>query len=129
MRQLHMLSLALASLSMALLGGCYELSGSSGGGQTQTLGERQVNPGDVQLPQGYRIEAVATGLNFPTGVAFDDQSRPCVIEAGYSYGEVWTTPRLMRIENGQATEIARGDAPPWTGVAFHQGNFYVAEGG
>ena len=45
----------------------------------------------------YRVEAVTTGLTFPTDVTFDDSGRAYVIEAGYSYGESWTTPRLLRI--------------------------------
>src|SRR4051794_21099407 len=83
-------------LGVAAASGCYELGGSSGGGQVRSS-ERRINPADIELPPGYRIEAVARGLNFPTGVAFDDQGRPCVVEAGYSYGEVWTTPRLLRV--------------------------------
>jgi glucose/arabinose dehydrogenase len=110
--------------------GCVELTPSDGGGDIKAPTTRRVDPSDVLLPDGYRIEAVATHLNFPTGVAFDEQGRAYITEAGYSYGEVWTTPRLLRIESdGRTTEIARGDAPPWTGVAFGNGAFYVAEGG
>ena len=121
---------ALAVLSMALAG-CYAVRPSSGGGQTEFTPPRKVNPADVALPAGYRIEAVATGLTFPTGVAFDEQGVPHVVEAGYSYGEVFTTPRLLRVGQGGAlTEVARGEKNgPWTGVAFSNGAFYVAEGG
>jgi glucose/arabinose dehydrogenase len=39
-------------------------------------------------------------------------------------------PRLLRLREGQAPEvIASGDNGPWTGVVFHAGAFYVAEGG
>jgi glucose/arabinose dehydrogenase len=53
------------------------------------------------------------------------------VESGYCYGEVWTTPRLLRIEpNGTSTVVATGGSNgPWTGVAFRDGSFYVAEGG
>ena len=56
---------------------------------------------------------------------------PHVVEAGYSYGEVFTTPRLMRVnKDGSTTEVARGGKNgPWTGVAFARGSFFVAEGG
>src|SRR5207248_1469433 len=59
------------------------------------------------------------------------QKRPCIVESGYAYGEVWTKPRLLRVEaDGRLTEIASGGRNgPWTGVAFREGNFYVAEGG
>ena len=85
---------------------------------------------NIALPEGYRVEAVAVGLTFPTGVAFDDEGRPYVIEAGYSYGEVFSTPRLLRVNpDGALVEIARGSNGPWTGAAYTKGGFYVAEGG
>jgi glucose/arabinose dehydrogenase len=117
-------------LTMALAG-CYVVRPSSGGGETSFKPPRQTNAADIALPAGYRIEVVASGLTFPTGVAFDGQGTPFVIEAGYSYGEVFTTPRLLRVErNGGLTEIARGENNgPWTGIAFASGAFYVAEGG
>jgi glucose/arabinose dehydrogenase len=54
-----------------------------------------------------------------------------VLEAGYSYGELWTVPRLLRVEpDGQLRVVATGgDNGPWTGVVFHEQNFYIAEGG
>lgn len=121
--------LALPAL-LLLLSGCYGLRPSAGGGQTTFTGPREIRPADVALPEGYRIEAVATGLTFPTAVAFDEQGRAHVLEAGYSYGEEWTVPRLLRVEpNGALTEVARGENPPWNGLDHHRGAFYVAEGG
>jgi hypothetical protein len=110
---------------------CYRMRASKGGGQIKTINQRRINASDVALPPGYKIEVAATGLNFPTAVAFDGEGRIYVIEAGYSYGEVWAEPRLIRIEgDGRQTIIARGVRNgPWTGIAFHDGFFYVAEGG
>jgi glucose/arabinose dehydrogenase len=110
---------------------CYSMRGSSGGGQTRFTPPRLVRAADVALPPGYRIEPVATELTFPVGVTIDDKGRVFVVESGYSYGEVWTTPRLLRIESdGKATPIASGTKNgPWNGVTYHQGAFYVAEGG
>jgi glucose/arabinose dehydrogenase len=110
--------------------GCYALRSSEGGGQIDPPEVRVIDGGDVALPDGYRIEAVVRRLTFPTGVAFDAAGVPHVVEAGYSYGEVWSTSRLLRLEpDGRITEIARGDNPPWNGVTFAGGDFYVAEGG
>ena len=109
--------------------GCYSISPSAGGGQTRA-GNRYVNPGDVALPPGYRIELVARGLTFPTGVTFDDTGRLYVVESGYSYGEKWTTSRLLRIDgDGGTTVIATGENGPWNGVDFDNGAFFIAEGG
>jgi glucose/arabinose dehydrogenase len=122
-------TLGLLGLSI-LFSGCYIMRPSNGGGQTRFEGPRKIDPSSIAVPRGYTIEAVSSGLTFPTGVTFDQEGRPCVVESGYAYGEVWTTPRLVRVESGRITEIARGGRNgPWTGVAFHQGNFFVAEGG
>ncbi|HYE21090.1 MAG TPA: hypothetical protein VEA69_21765 [Tepidisphaeraceae bacterium] len=125
------LLLALCCCS-TLAPGCFAVRGSAGGGQVAFTPPRAVNPADVAVPPGYRIEVVTTGLTFPSAVAFDDQNRPHVVEAGYSYGEQFATPRLLRVEPGGATTVvAAGDKEtgPWTGAAFHDGAFYVAQGG
>jgi glucose/arabinose dehydrogenase len=44
---------------------------------------------------------------------------------------VWGEPKLIRIEaDGKQTVVATGTKNgPWTGITFHNGFFYVAEGG
>jgi len=121
----------LAGAALALAA-CFSMRPSSGGGQNASFTPpRRVETADVALPTGYRIEPVAQGLTFPTGVAFDSSGTPWVVESGYSYGEKWTTPRLLRIESGgRATPVATGGRNgPWNGVAFADGSLWVAEGG
>lgn len=109
---------------------CFPALPSQGGGQTDFQPPRQIEPADVALLEGYRIEAVATGLTFPSGVTFDDQGRIYVVEAGYAYGETFTTPRLLHIDSdGTRRLVASGENPPWNGVAYAEGAFYVSEGG
>jgi glucose/arabinose dehydrogenase len=116
-------------LALLLLAGCFPFLPSSGGGQTDFAPPRQVDADDVALPPGYTIEAVATGLTFPTGVAFDEAGRVHVVEAGYAYGEVVTVPRLLRLEvDGRTSVVATGDNPPWNGVDFADDAFFVAGG-
>jgi glucose/arabinose dehydrogenase len=113
-----------------VLAGCFSMYVSEGGGQTAFTPPRHINVSDIALPAGYRIERVVEGLTFPTGVTFDETGQPYVLESGYSYGEVWTVPRLLRVEPHGLTVVATGgNNGPWTGVAFHGGNFYIAEGG
>ncbi|NEM96685.1 glucose dehydrogenase [Pontibacter sp. BT327] len=126
------LQLLIYFLLFLLLSGCYRTRSSKGGGDLSRLMEnRLVNPADVELPAGYKAEVVATGLTFPTDVAFDAQGQVYAIEAGYSYGEEFLEPKLLRIgPDGSKTTIATGAINgPWTGINFHDNAFYVAEGG
>lgn len=110
-------------LALAGLSACFK-----GGGQTDPDRD-DPNAADIAVPQGYRIELLADGLDFPVGITFDEQGVPYVVESGYSYGEVFTTPRILRLTaNGERQVVAEGEHPPWTGVSFHAGHFYVAEG-
>lgn len=120
---------ALAGCVLLLSSGCVRRA--TGDGTREELPPpRRIDPAAIVLPEGYRIEPVATGLTSPTAVTFDDQGTPYVTEAGYSYGEDFREPRLLRIHaDGAHTVVATGGQPPWTGVVFHQGVFYVAEGG
>lgn len=117
--------------ALAVAPGCFSARASSGGGETTPPSPaRSIRTADIEVPAGYVVEVVATGLTFPTGVAFDDAGQVYVTEAGYSYGEVFTTPRLLRIDpGGRTTVVATGKNPPWTGVAWADGAFIVSEGG
>src|SRR4051812_5743257 len=107
--------------ALVTLSSCYVMRPSSGAGQTATPANRQLSPEAIRLPAGYQIELIASGLTFPVSAAVDDNGRLYVVESGYSYGEDFTEPRLLRIESdGRAVPIATGDkGGPWTGVAFH----------
>ncbi|PHK99472.1 glucose dehydrogenase [Neolewinella marina] len=114
------------------LAGCYRILPSKGGGQLADPPERRfTEPAHVRLPEGYRIEVVAEGLTYPTAITFDEAGTPYVVEAGYAYGEVFLEPRLLRIDPtaGLMPVYTGSRNGPWNGVTFHQGYFYVAEGG
>src|SRR5688572_5097095 len=110
---------AVAACSLA----CYSMRGSSGGGEIQSVGKRRVDARDVAVPRGYKVEVVASGLTFPTGVCFDAAGQLFVVESGYCYGEVWTTPRVLRVEAGGATSsLAEGGRNgPWNGIDWADG--------
>ena len=122
--------LLVSLICLVLSQGCSLHGPSGGGGQARWDGQRHINPGDIRLPPGYKIEVVAVGLNFPTGVTFDDHGHVYVTESGYSWGETWAEPRLVRVDAPDLINvIARGSNGPWTGATWHDGNFYIAEGG
>jgi sugar lactone lactonase YvrE len=126
MRVIHLI------LPVILLSACYSVHRSHGGGQRINAGtSRPINTSDIALPAGYRIEAVASYLTFPTGIAFDEKGIAYVTEAGYSYGEIFLTPKLLKINpDGTTSTIASGEKNgPWNGLWYHGGYFYVSEGG
>ena len=131
MRDRKLAPFLVALVSGALLAGCYNMRPSTGGGQTTFSGTRALDAADVALPSGYRAEVAATGLTYPTGVAFDGEGRAYVTESGYSYGEDFVPARLVRVEpgGGLKTITQGGRNGPWTGVTYANGAFYIAEGG
>ncbi|WP_017733688.1 PQQ-dependent sugar dehydrogenase [Nafulsella turpanensis] len=126
-----MKNIFLLLLSVLLLSSCFRLKSSNGGGEVENVKARTPQPEDIVVPEGYQIELVAEGLTFPTAITFDDDGTPYVLEAGYSYGEEWTEPKLLRIEDdGKRTVVATGGVNgPWNGIDYHNGQFYIAEGG
>lgn len=118
--------------SLLALTGCYNLfARGTGGEESRHLAARTPDPADVAVPSGYRVEVVASGFTFPVAVTFDGEGSPVVLEAGYSYGEVFTTPRLVKIERDGKKRVLTEGKPggPWTGVVYRDGAFYVADGG
>lgn len=106
---------------------CYRMRASKGGGQDASV-TRNTNPKDIAMAPGYKIELVSQGFTFPTDIVFDEDGKMYVLEAGYAYGEVWQEPKLVAVSGTTTNIIARGDKNgPWTGVTFHNGNFYVSE--
>lgn len=116
---------------LLILSSCYALHTSSGGGQNASASRMPPDPSSIALPDGYIIEAVTQGLTFPTGIAFDESGTPYVTESGYSYGEIFTVPRLLKINSDGTTEVlATGkNNGPWNGLWYDDGYFYIAEGG
>lgn len=111
---------------------CYRIMPSTGGGQLSDVSiDRVISTSDVLLPEGYKIEVIAKNLTFPTAVTFDEGGSLYAIEAGYSYGEVFLEPKLVKIlPNGSTATIYTGqNNGPWNGVNYDDGFFYIAEGG
>src|SRR5579863_7238490 len=96
-----------------------------------------------ELEDGYRLERVLSGLTFPTSATFDDQGRIYVVDGGFAYGPTYTPARILRLPSDwqpraggapDAADVAEVDCDaglvgPVTGVAFHDGQLYVAHRG
>jgi glucose/arabinose dehydrogenase len=126
-----MKTLLVALFVVIALSGCYRMRTSKGGGEIKSISARKISTKDILLAPGYKVELVAQGFTFPSAAAFDDKGNLYVIETGYAYGEIWREPRLIRVQpDGSPQEVVKGSRNgPWTGVIFHQGNFYISEGG
>ena len=90
---------------------------------------RAIRTSDIQVPDGFVIDAVAEGLAAPTMVTFDNQDRMLIAESGYRGGG---GARVSRVEpNGTKTILADdfGDEIPVTAVGAHEGSVYVVHAG
>lgn len=113
---------------------------------------RKVNPEDIVVPEGLKIEVVSQGLSYPVDVTFDEEGTVYVAEAGgHTYGtkpEKAPNARIMkRTENGKwqvvydkvvpmetikkvafptKGKLPEGLIPPVTGVTFYEGKLYIS---
>src|SRR5215208_6801642 len=85
----------------------------------------------VLVPEGYSLQPLATGLNFPTAIAFsEDKDQVWVSESGALPG---TQTRIVQLNpGGQVTPVLAGDqlpggvlAGPITDVTFHDGEIWL----
>ena len=123
-RQLNSLAL---TLLVSLLAGCDQLE--------KILEE--VDKGDekdpfsaIALPEGYQIEKVVGGLDFPTSVTWDDEGNLFVAEAGGGLGSQKGSIRILQIKEGQAEEVVNlsgqeGIGAALVGLTWYDGAFYV----
>ena len=83
----------------------------------------------IVLPDGYVIEQVVGGLTYPTSVTWDDDGIMYVAEAGGQFLEEPPPSRILRVENGEATEFLdlfdAGGTDPIGGMVWFDGNFYI----
>lgn len=94
-------------------------------------GQRNHNPRDINVPEGYAVEVVATGLNAPVHCTFDDEGFCYVSECGY---KVDSKPRIVRIDVNTGDQETFFELPEdrwhrtgaFTGAVWHEGSFYFA---
>ena len=72
------------------------------------------------------METVATGLHFPTSLAFDPDGGLWVAESGLPFGDAPPGGRLLRVGRGV---VAEGLGAPTNGITWHDGAWIVSEGG
>lgn len=76
------------------------------------------------------MDQMACGLNFPTSLAFDDDGNAWVAESGLPFDGSPSGGRVVRLESdGTFSTHLDGLRSPLNGLTWHDGGFYVAEGG
>ena len=76
------------------------------------------------------ISIVAEGLDFPTSLAFDEEGTPWIAESGLPFAGAAPGGRIRRVDRDGRTEPLLGDLrSPVNGLCFHDGAFFISEGG
>ncbi|KPV44568.1 PQQ-dependent sugar dehydrogenase [Alicyclobacillus ferrooxydans] len=89
------------------------------------VAERKLNPEDIILPAGYKIEVFAKGLTCPINLIFTPHEDVLVADAGVSDGN----GKVLKQTGDGFETIADGFHPPLTGINFHEGRIYVSHRG
>jgi len=89
---------------------------------------RRVGPESIELPTGYRIEAIVTDLNYPTSVAWDADGNLLIAESTFVDGHAAPTEiRVLRREpDGALTTVIGGLDQPINDIAVNQGLLYLS---
>jgi len=95
--------------------------------------QRPVNPDAIVAPQGYRVEALITGLTFPTAISFGPGGELYLAESGgyplSGAAAVTALPRVLRVDPDSAIrEIGRVDNPI-SGLVYRNGELFIGEEG
>ena len=87
--------------------------------------ERFLNPGDISVPQGYKIEVFAHGLDTPIGMAFTEDGDVLIADDGLLSGN----PKVLLLSKGNFKIIAEGFNVPITGITYRNKDIYVSHRG
>ncbi len=92
---------------------------------TDSFPERYLNPADINIETGYRIEVFAYGLNTPVNMLFTDNGTLLVAESGLESGN----PRILSYVNNNFEVVAEDFRSPITGMNYLDGILYVSHRG
>lgn len=84
--------------------------------------QRKLEPKDILVPPGYKIDVFATGLTTPINVTFTSKGEMLVADSGITDGN----GKVLKLTEQGFIVIADGFHPPLTGITEYQGDIYVA---
>ncbi len=93
--------------------------------QDGVMGTRYLNPNDINIAAGYKIEVFMEGLNAPSSIFFTDEGEMFLATSGYTDGN----PTISHLVNDQLEVIADHFNVPLTGITYRSGDIYVAHRG
>jgi hypothetical protein len=83
---------------------------------------RHLNPQDIILEQGYKIEVFIEGLDAPGNMAFTPEGDIVVGISGYISGKA----EVLRLSGNQAEVVADNLEAPLSGIGYLDGSIYVS---
>lgn len=93
--------------------------------QSQDIIERYLNPSDIYIIQGYKIEVFAKDLNSPIGMVFNDDGNILIADSGLATGNA----RVMQLVNNHFEIIADNFNVPISGINYLNGVIYISHRG
>ncbi len=93
--------------------------------QSDVIPERYLNPSDIYITAGYRIEVFIKDLNSPVGMVFDEDGYVLIADSGLATG----TPRVLRLIDNRLESIAEDFNIPISGINYQNGIIYVSHRG
>ena len=86
---------------------------------------RAIDPADISLPPGFKMEVFAEGLTTPINLILNDRGEMLLADAGITSGN----GRVLRRIGGKFEVLAEGFTPPLTGITAYRSDIYVAHRG
>jgi glucose/arabinose dehydrogenase len=93
--------------------------------QSDTTMERYLNPLDIYIMKGYRIEVFIKDLNSPIGMVFNEVGDILIADSGLATGN----PKVLQLVNNQFETIAEHFNVPISGINYLNGVIYVSHRG
>lgn len=94
-------------------------------GESKEEYRRKLNPSDIKLPPGYKIDVFAKGLDTPISTVFTDKGEMLVADSGVISG----SGKVLCLSDKGFEIVAEGFNPPLTGINYLNGNIYVSHRG
>lgn len=95
-------------------------------GRKSSGSPRKVNPDDIAVPPGYKIDVFAKGLTTPINVVFNRRGEMLVADAGITSGNGKV---LKLVSENNFEVVSEGFTPPLTGITCYKDDIYVSHRG